>query len=144
MNNSLKMIRLSGMTELSASQRAVRRIREELDRRSLSQRDLAERLHCSQGRVAKMLNGRVELRIDDVAEMARVVGIPLTEVLRDRGLEFYAEMTPTEVRLIERIRQRPDLLQGVLILLEIGGVLKAPLPQPRRKRGRPLKSGQGG
>lgn len=137
------MNRLSGMTELSASQRAVRRIREELDRRHLSQRDLAERLHCSQGRVAKMLNGRVGLRLDDVAEMARVVGIPLTEVLRDRGLEFYAEMTPTEVRLMERIRQRPDLLQGVLILLEIGGVLKAPLPPPRRTRGRPLKSAQG-
>lgn len=128
---------------LTAAERAVRRIREEMDIREITQRDLSERMHCSQGRIAKMLNGRVELRLDDVAELARHVGLPLTEVLRDRGLEFYAEMTPTEVRLIERIRQRPDLLQGVLILLEIGGVLRSPTPHQklqRRKRGRPLNS----
>lgn len=128
---------------MTAAQRAIKRIREELESRDISQRDLSERLKCSQGRVAKLLNGRVELRLDDVAEMAHVIGLPLTEVLRDRGLEFYAEMTPTEVRIIERLRQRPHLMHGVAMILEISGVLVTPTPirdTKRRKRGRPLNS----
>jgi transcriptional regulator with XRE-family HTH domain len=129
----------SGMT---LAQRAIQRIRDEMERLELTQRDLAERLNCSQGRVAKILNGRVELRVDDLERLAQFVALPVTEVIRDRGLEFYAELAPTEVRMIERLRQRPHLMQGVLMLLEISGVIHTPpVPHtPKRKRGRPLNS----
>lgn len=126
---------------MTLAERAIRRIRDEMSTRKLSQRDLAERLGCSQGRVAKILNGRVELRVNDLEELAKFVALPVTEVIRDRGLEFYAELSPTEVRMIERLRARPHLLQGVLLILEISGVLATPpATKPKRKRGRPLNS----
>lgn len=85
--------------------------------RKISQRTLADRLHCSQGRVAKLLNGGVNLRLNDVRVLADAVGITVVEALRDRGLEFYAELTPSEVRIIERLRRRPTALQGALMML---------------------------
>lgn len=130
------------MGVVTPAERAILRIREEMTARNLTQRDLADRLKCSQGRIAKMLKGRVELRVNDLDELARAVGLSTIEALRDRGLEFYAELTPSEVRLLERIRQRPGLLQGVLLILG----LRAELPivqrdtQKRRKVGRPLNT----
>lgn len=125
---------------MTAAERALQRIREEMTERKLSQRDLADELKCSQSRVAKILNGGVNLRVNDLATLAAAVRITLTETVRDRGLEFYAEMTPTELRLLERIRQRPEVLEALLVILSIPHI---GLPQPRvskrRGRGRPLK-----
>lgn len=128
---------------MTASETAILRIREEMRIRNLSQRELAERLKCSQGRVAKILNARVNLRVDDLAVLASAVGISLTEAVRDRGLEFHAEMTPTELRVLERLRQRPETLEAVKTLLDVGGAVMrqshAAVP-PRYKVGRPLNS----
>lgn len=123
-----------------ASDRALQRIREEMTERKISQRDLASTLKCSQGRVAKILNGNVNLRVNDLETLAHAVGIRLSEAVRDRGVEFYAEMTPSEVRLLDKIRQR-NLLDAVLQLVELPPVGWKPQPQlPRPLRGRPLKS----
>jgi len=87
--------------------------------RHVSQRDLAEILNCSQGRVAKILNGGVMLRVNDLAILADAVGITVVEALRDRGFEFYAELTPSEVRVLERLRRRPNALRGVMMILDL-------------------------
>jgi transcriptional regulator with XRE-family HTH domain len=80
-------------------------------RKHLSQRDLAGILDWSQSRISKNLNARIELGLDDLGAMCFGVGISLTEAVRDHGLEFCAEMTPTELRILERIRQltKPEL-----------------------------------
>jgi len=131
----------------SISERARQRLREELHARGISQQDLADLLtnrDCeawSQPRVGKVLNGKVHLRLDELGLMAQVVGVAVTELIRDRGLEFYAELTPTELRILERIRQRPHVLNALLVLLDI-----TPPPAPpdtgtrRRKIGRPMNS----
>ncbi len=77
------------------------RLREEMTRRDMSQRDVAGILNWSQSKVAHILNGRVELSVDDLEAFCFGVGISITEAVRDRGLEFCAEMTPTEMRLLE-------------------------------------------
>jgi transcriptional regulator with XRE-family HTH domain len=102
---------------MTVADRAVLRIREEMAERKVSQRELADRLECSQGRVAKLLNGGVQLRVNDMALLATAVGITPVEALRDRGLEFFAELTPSEVRILERLRRRPNALQGALLML---------------------------
>jgi transcriptional regulator with XRE-family HTH domain len=84
------------------------RLREELARKELSQRDMAGILGWSQSRVAHILNGRVELTVDDLADFAFGVGLTIVECVRDHGLEFCADMTPTELRFLERIRQLPQ------------------------------------
>lgn len=101
---------------MTLAERALLRIREEMTERHIVQRDLAKDLKCSQGRVAKLLNGGVNLRVNDLKILADAVGITPVECLRDRGLEFYAELTPSEVRFLERCKRRPNFLQGALIM----------------------------
>ncbi len=131
---------------MTLAERAVLRIREEMTARHISQRDLAERLQCSQGRVAKILNGGVNLRLNDVATLTNAVGISVVEAVRDRGLEFHAEMSPTELRILERIRQRPNVLQGLMTILEMEASSISAVSthdvSKRRKVGRPKHSEQ--
>lgn len=128
---------------MTVAVRAMLRIREEMTERGITQRDLAETLHCSQGKVAKLLNGGVRLRLDELDVLARAVGLTLVEVVRDRGLEFFAEMTPTELRVLERLRRRPQALDGLMLLLDVR-TTQAPKSHayvPKRRRpGRPLTS----
>lgn len=136
------------MNPNQVSERARRRLREEMDTRGISQRDLAEMLTdrsreaWSQPRVGKVLTGKVNLRLEEVALIADCLGLPLVEVLRDRGLEFYAELTPTEVRFLERIRQWPELLPGLTQVLDIRAKMLVGVPRQstRRKVGRPRNS----
>lgn len=131
------------------SERARRRIREEMDARGISQRALADILSrrsnevWSQPRLGKLLTGRVHLRLDEAALIADCIGLSAAEVIRDRGLEFYAEMTPTEVRILERIRQRPHIMGALMVLLDIKNMEPAKPPQVvdgRRRVGRPKNS----
>lgn len=133
---------------MHGSKRAIARIREEMEERGISQRDLADMLNrrdrqivWTQSKVGKVLAGRVKARVDDVELMADVIGLRLSEVVRDRGLEFYAEMTPTEVRILERLRQRPQMLDAVRILLDVQGSVQSTAMEPTpAKRGRPRNS----
>lgn len=79
-------------------------LREVMAKNDMSQRDVAGIVGWSQSKVAHILNGRVELNVDDLAEFCFGVGLSLTEAVRDRGMEFCAEMTPTELRFLELLR----------------------------------------
>ncbi len=128
------------MTDDSASEKARLRIREEMAKRDLSQRDLAGILGWSQSRVSKNLNARIELGLDDLAALCFAVGISLTEAVRDRGMEFCAEMTPTELRTLERMRALPaDVKEAFLKLLAVpvNDTRRALPPKPLRKKGLP-------
>jgi transcriptional regulator with XRE-family HTH domain len=96
------------------------RLREEMEKQKVSQRDLASLVGWSQSRVAHLLTGRVEMSIDDLAEMAFALSLSVLEAVRDRGLEFCAEMTPTEMRALDALRaigqSRRD---AILTLLDI-------------------------
>lgn len=136
------------MTKTTPADRGLLRIQEEMARHKLTQRDMAKRLGCSQGRIAKMMKGRVNLRVNDLAALADAVGLPFSEVVRDRGLEFYREMSPIEMRILEAFRLWEPRFQGAL--LTALGVLPPPLEMSsaraftvvstRRTAGRPRKS----
>jgi transcriptional regulator with XRE-family HTH domain len=100
---------LSDMSE-SVSARTRLRLRHELARRELSQNDIAGRLEWSPSRISKVLNGKIGMDLDDLAAICFAMGFSLVEAVRDHGLEFLAEMTPSEMRFLERIRQldKPD------------------------------------
>ena len=107
------------MTRTTVAARALLRIREEMEVRDITQRDLAERFGDSQSRIAKILNQGVNLRVEDLERLCETVGISVAEAVRDRGYEFYAELTPIEVRLLERLRRRPELVHALLALLDL-------------------------
>lgn len=96
------------------------RIRDEMARQKVSQRDVADLLGWSQSKVAHILTGHVEMNVDDLAEMCSALRLSLTEAVRDRGLEFCADLTPTELRMLERLRQLPAAaMDAVMLLLDI-------------------------
>lgn len=131
---------------MKPSERALLRIREEMQERKISQRDLAEAMDCSQGRIAKILGGGVNLRFDDLATLAAAVGVRLTEAVRDRGAEFFAEMTPTEVRMFHAYQRKSVAFQEAIQLMlglppttPVSTKQDTPVPK-RRKPGRPQHS----
>lgn len=104
------------MRTMSELEERVRlRIREEMTRKNLSQRDVSGILGgpgkgWSQSRVGKLLTGNVGMGVSDMEALCFAIGLPVVEAVRDLGMEFFAEMTPTELRTLERIRQltEPD------------------------------------
>jgi transcriptional regulator with XRE-family HTH domain len=99
----------------SASERARQRVLEEKDLKDISQEDIADMLGWTGSDVSKRLHGKVKLTVDDLEALCFAVGITMTEAVRDRGVEFCAEMTPTEMRLLERYRQIPRDLQDAFM-----------------------------
>ncbi len=65
---------------------------------------MAGLLQWSQSRVAHILTGRVDMGVDDLADFAFALSLSVPEVVRDPGMEFLAEMTPTELRALETLR----------------------------------------
>jgi transcriptional regulator with XRE-family HTH domain len=77
-------------------------------RQRLSQRDVAGILKWSQSRVAHCLTGRVELTVDDLERLAFAVSVSPLELVRDQGLEFVADLTPSELRFLHALRAKPQ------------------------------------
>jgi len=124
----------------TASARACERIRIEMRRLNLNQADLATQIGWTQSKVSKVLNGETELAVEDLDALCFGVGVRITEAVRDHGMEFCAELTPTELRILEGIRHRgPEVAAAIMRLL----FLKAPdAPQamPLRKKTRKLSA----
>lgn len=98
---------------------AVReRIRAEMQKRHISQRDMAGQLKWSQSRVAKIMKGRVEMGLSELEAMCFIVGLSKAEVVRDQGLEFCADLAPHELRALEHLRALPaHIREATLITL---------------------------
>jgi len=107
------------------SDRVRVRLREEMAHRKLTQEEVSDLLGgsangWSQSRVAKYLTGRVELTVDALATLCFALGLSVTESVRDQGLEFCAEMTPTELKLLEHFRnETPEFRNSLLNILRV-------------------------
>lgn len=118
--------------------RARRRVREELDRRGVTQPDIAGQLRWSQSKVAQKLTGRTPWTLQELEGLCFVAGLSPIEAIRDQGLEFCTDMTPTEFRLFERLRQlTPVQLDAIMTVLDVVGNTRqqerrAAPPKPKR------------
>lgn len=108
--------RMTTMSE-TISDRAIARIQAEMMRQHLSQRDIGNLLKWPQSRVSKLLAGQIALGLDDLASFAFALSLSPVELIRDHGLEFCAEMTPTELRTLERLRALDELTLNAFLLL---------------------------
>lgn len=109
------MIR-SAMAE-TLNERVRRRLKEEKERRDLSERDLSGILNWSQSRVAQKLGGRTPITLDELEALCFGLSLLPSEAVRDRGLEFCAEMTPTELRALEALRSATEATRGAILTL---------------------------
>jgi len=108
---------------VTVADRVRARLREEMAARGVSYRKMADRLakrqrlKWTQSKVAKILRGRVELKVDDVAAFSTEIGMGLVEIVRDRGVDYCAELTPSELRLLDIVRARgPEILQSLIVV----------------------------
>lgn len=111
----------STMTSTMALNERVRqRLREEKSHRKLSERDIAGFVEWSQSKVAYKFSGRTPITLDELESLCFALGIQPTEAVRDRGLEFVADLTPTELRLLELIRHLPKpAYDGLLHFMQV-------------------------
>jgi transcriptional regulator with XRE-family HTH domain len=128
------VIRIAESDALMDAAAAIRlRFRELLEDRGMSQRTLAHRLTKRTGalwresRLSKLLNGQIAFEVADLILMADEAGISMVELVRQPGREFVADMTPTELRIVQAMRDRPEL--EPLLKLVVGDT-------PRRKPSR--------
>jgi len=97
-------------------------LRDRLAHRRLSQRAIAAQAsrlldeQWTQSRVHKILTGYVSLHVDDLQVLAHIAGVTLTELVREPGREYVADLTPSELRLLRAVRDNPTTLEPFLAL----------------------------
>lgn len=99
------------------------RVRERMERwmtlTGLSQREFAADLDKTQVWLQKVLAGENDVRLRNLDEIARAMRTTAAELVRDDEVRYQLELTPTEVRLIEQLRRRPDAFRALTMLLDI-------------------------
>lgn len=118
------------------AQRTRKRVREELDRKKVVQSDIAGQLGWSQAKVAQKLNGRTPWTLEELEALCFIAGISPVEALRDRGMEFCAELTPSELRFLEVYRALSQLDRDAIAQLLTG---KSKLLTETRRAAPPAK-----
>lgn len=111
------------------------RLRTEKAARKLSERDIAGLLQWSQPKVAQKLSGRTPMTLNEFEALCFALSLSPTEAVRDQGLEFCAEMTPTELRALEGLRRLPMNTRDAILHL-IDARLRSALPE---RFARPMK-----
>lgn len=100
--------------------RVRQRLRDELTREKVSQQELADMIKWTQSRVAQKLTGRTPITLEELDALCFGLSLSPVEAVRDHGLEFCAELTPTELRMLEQIRRLPrPVIDAVLTLLRV-------------------------
>lgn len=93
------------MASQTLNDRVRDRLKTEKAALGLSEQDLANWMQWGKSKVAQKLGGRTDLTLNELESLCSALSITPTEAVRDRGLEFCAELTPTELRLLEQIRK---------------------------------------
>jgi transcriptional regulator with XRE-family HTH domain len=100
--------------------RVRQRLRLRMAEKHYTQRDVAGLTGWSQSRIAKVLSGRTAIDIDELGEFCSAIGLSLVETVRDPGMEFVADLTPYELRVLERFRAiDPKLQEAVATILNV-------------------------
>lgn len=99
------------------------RVRERLQRwkelTGQNQRDFAKSLGKSNIWLQKVLTGENHVRLKDLDAVAQTLRTTASELVRQEEGRYQLDLTPTEARIVERLRGQPDTLAGVAILLRI-------------------------
>ena len=115
------------MPSPTLNDRVRERLKDEKALKKFSERDMAAWLQWSQPKVAQKLGGRTDITLNELEALCSVLGIPPSEAVRDRGLEFCAELTPTELRHLETLRNMAPADREAF--LHLAGTKKAVGPE---------------
>lgn len=90
------------------------RLRQLLLDRKVSQTELCKRLTRMTGeewliaRLGKVLNGHIRMRVADLVWIAKAADLSLVDIVREPGRELVADLTDTELALVNAMREQPQ------------------------------------
>lgn len=113
--------------------RVRERLRTEKDRLEMTELDIAGLIGWSQSKVAQKLRGRTPITLNELESLCFAFSLAPTEAVRDHGLEFVTEMTPTELRIHERIRKMTaDQRAALMTILHISAIVEPKRALPKK------------
>lgn len=130
-------------TNTDPAGRVRERMQRWLDTTQMGQRAFAKDLHKSQVWLQKILKGANQVRLRDLDAIAQAMRCSAAELVRDTSERHTADLTSTEILVLERLRHRPRILQAVLSILDVKEDTEfAPRvpksPTPKRSGPRPI------
>lgn len=116
---------------MNPADRVRERLKVWLDTTGLGQRQLAIDLDKSQVWLQKVLAGENHIRLRDLDQIAGALRTTAAELVRAEDDRYQLELTPTEVRIVETLRHRPDARDAIASLLKLTDAHKpAPVAKP--------------
>lgn len=99
------------------------RVRQRMERwmtiTGITQIDFARELKKTQVWLQKILNGKNHVRLRDLDDVAQAMRTTASELVRTDDERYQLELSPTEVRVLEQMRRRPELFGAVSTFLNI-------------------------
>lgn len=113
------------------AERVRERLKHWLAVTNLTQRELARTVQKSQVWVKHVLHGTNEVRLRDLDIVADAMRTTASELVRADDERYQLELSPTEVRVIEKLRRDSRLYAAVCMICEIP---PPPVSQTRRDK----------
>lgn len=106
-------------TPENPAERLRDRMRQWMDTTGLSQDEFVADLQKSQVWLQKILKGENHVRLKDLDDVARAMRTTASELVRTNDERYQLELTATEVRILEKLRRRPEAFNAVAALLRV-------------------------
>lgn len=111
---------LPPVTERTAADRVRDRIRAWLDVSGETQEDFVRRFGRTKEWLQKVLSAENQVRLADIDRIARAMHMTPPDLVRDETEgRFQLDLSPTEVRLIHRVRHRPKAMEALEELMQL-------------------------
>lgn len=117
---------------LTPAERVRERLNHWLAVTKLTQREFADTVKKSQVWVKKILHGEHEVRLADLDVVADAMRTTASELVRADDERYQLELSPTEVRVIEKLRRKPDLFGAVCVICEIPAAVVGQMRREKR------------
>lgn len=101
------------------------RLRVALGQRRLTQAELCARLTRRTGAIwhqqhmSKLLGGSNPMTLEQLVLICDVADLSMVDLVRQPGREFVADLTPSELRILELVRDVPEATGHIVQLLSI-------------------------
>lgn len=99
------------------AERVRERMRRWMELTRLPQMEVARELGKTQPWLDKILQGKNYVRLRDLDQIAAAMRTTASELVRDESEHYTLELTPTELRFVEQLRRRPELVEAIATLM---------------------------
>lgn len=111
------------MATETPAERVRNRMKRWLEVTGITQGAFAQEIQKSQVWLQKILTGENHVRLRDLDDVAHAMRTTAAELVRTEDERYQLELSPTEVRVLEQLRRRPELVHAITTFLNIPSVV---------------------